>query len=179
MVKRGLYKKSYFQISEGGKRFVNYKGDLTSISRKTDRNIEELGNKTYAVHDLSLFALIESILVETSKTKIPVDTLKLEIIMILIDRESIFRNNRCLLSVYKENTPSINEYWDFFPILQSYLFDIGKMLVTEKKHDCLINKEFKGGLTLTPSEDFDKKYIYFKNVDYYYLDEAIYRSLNC
>jgi hypothetical protein len=162
MVRRGLYKKVPFQISEGGETFTNYEGDLTLISRKTDKYIEERLNKEYSVHDLSLLTLIESVLVETSKTKIPIDTLKIEILLLLIDKEEKFQISDRLMYIYKEHTPSIYEYWHFFPVLQGYLFNLAKKLVSEYKHDFLINKEFNGEFTLTPTDGYDERYEYFK-----------------
>jgi hypothetical protein len=180
MVRRGLYKKIFYQfedylspltydLQEGRMTFVKYEGSLTSISRKTDANIKMRPIKEYAVKNLSLLALIESVLVETAESEIRVDTIKLEILLLLIDGHELFQDKKELLRTYREDTPSIYEYWEFFPTLQGYLFDIAKLIVEECEHDFLINKAFHGELTLTPTDDYDKKYEYFKKNEYYFV----------
>jgi hypothetical protein len=180
MVRRGLYEKVAYQyedylspptyeLQEGRTTFVDYKGDLTPISRKTDANIKTRPIKEYAVKELSLLALIESVLVETAKSKIKVDTIKLEILLLLIDSHELFRDKEELMRTYREDTPSIYEYWEFFPTLQGYLFDIAKLILEEYKHDFLISKSFREGFSLTPTTDYDKKYEYFKKNEYYFI----------
>ncbi len=172
MARRGVYKKLPFQyvrgrertynLKEGRHTFYEYRGSLASISKKTDKNIEERPNKEYSVHDLSLLSLIESVLVETAENDVNVDTLKIEILLLLIEKEERFQISGRLMHIYKEYTPSIYEYWHFFPVLQGYSFNLAKKLVSEYKHDFLINKEFNGELTLTPTEGYDQIYEYFK-----------------
>lgn len=178
MARWGLLKEVSFQFEGGGitytlskdkPTFTTYKGDLSSISRKTDANIKTRPIKEYAVKNLSLLALIESVLVETSESEIRVDTIKLEILLLLIGNHELFRDKEELMRTYREETPSIYEKWEFFPTLQGYLFDISKLIVEEYKHDFLINKTFRGGLTLTPTDDYDKKYEYFKKNKYYFV----------
>jgi hypothetical protein len=172
MVQRGFYKKIPFQIMEGGEIFYEYEGNLSSISEKTDKNIRERRQfymKEYAIENLSLLSLIESVLVETSEIDIEVDTLKIEILLLLFHNNETFTNSEDLLEVYREHTPSISEPWHFFPVLQGYLFDIGKMLVEELQHDFLLNKEFGGDIKLTPTQGYDEIYEYFMKGSYYYL----------
>lgn len=169
MVRRGLLTTYTYKILEGGMNHIGYEGSLTSISRKTDANIKTRPIKEYAVKNLSLLALIESVLVETAESEIRVDTIKLEILLLLIDGHELFQDKKELLRTYREDTPSIYEYWEFFPTLQGYLFDIAKLIVEECEHDFVINKAFHGELTLTPTDDYDKKYEYFKKNEYYFV----------
>jgi hypothetical protein len=106
--------------------------------------------------------LIESVLVETSEIDIEVDTLKIETLLPLFHKNEIFPNSEDLMEVYRDQPPSISEPWHFFPVLQGYLFDIGKMLVEEFQHDFLIDKEFGGDIRLTPTQDYDEIYEYFQ-----------------
>jgi hypothetical protein len=146
-----------------------YEGSLLPISQKTDENIKERSNREYAVENLSLLSLIESVLVEVQTDYIKIDLLKIEILLILFQKEEIFRYKERLFKDYKKAS-SITKAYDFFVILQSFLYDIGKMLVTECHHDFLINKGYVGELKMTPTNEFEEIFEYFADMEYYFLD---------
>jgi hypothetical protein len=161
MVRRGWYK------TEEGKFGMRYTGDLTPIIEECDKHIIERTDKTYAIKNLSLLSLIESFLIETYEENIPIDPLKIEILLILFKKFDIFKNKKDLMETFHESK-SLDKALFFFSVLQSYLFSVGKMLVVQQKHDYLINKTFDGDVTLTPADGYDSKYGYFSDMETLY-----------
>jgi hypothetical protein len=169
MVTRGLYRTEPGEISSSGKPIgTRYIGDLSPVIQKCDEHIIEGQDKQYKINTLSLLNLIETVLIELTKKAYPIDTLKIEILLVLFEKDSMFRNKETLMSDFHK-APSLDNATYFFLVLQSYLYSVGKMLVVEKKHDVLINKPLDGKITLTPTEEFDPKYEYFSMMSGIYL----------
>jgi len=175
MVRRELYKKSSFKVRDYGPEFPEYSGNLMPLVKNVEKKIVENKNREYEVKDLSLLSLIETVLIETMKRSILTDLLKIEILLRLFKQEDMFYNKGVLFMDFFE-AESIYKACEFFADLQIYLYDVAKKLVSEYKHDFLINKELNGELTLSKTDSYDEKYGYFGGVKYYFLDESIYSS---
>ncbi|TXT60638.1 MAG: hypothetical protein BAJALOKI2v1_90052 [Promethearchaeota archaeon] len=175
MMGRGFYKKSSFKLRDYGPELNGYSGNLTPLVKDIEKKIEENINREYEVKNLSLLSLIEIVLIETMKRSIPIDLLKIEILLRLFKQEDMFYNKGVLMVQFFE-AESIYKACDFFSALQQYLYDIAKMLITEYGHDFLINKKLKGELSLSKTYSYDEKYSYFGDVKFYFLDESIYAS---
>ncbi|TXT58328.1 MAG: hypothetical protein BAJALOKI2v1_390002 [Promethearchaeota archaeon] len=165
MVRRGIYKTEPGIIMYGKTYGTKYVGDLSPISQKPDKFIEEKENKIYSVKGLSLLSLVEATLVEITENSLKVDLLKLEILLLLINKEKIFRNLDSVMLRFGES-PTIFKACPFIIVLRSYLYNIGKMIITEFRHDFLINKSFQAELNIIPSKGYDKIYQYFAKMKY-------------
>jgi hypothetical protein len=172
MVRRGLYHTEPGFIMYGKNYADKYVGDLSPISQKPDKFIKLKEKKKYSVKDLPLLSLVEAVLVEITESSLKADLLKLEIILLLINKEAIFRNFDRVMLRFRES-PSIFEACPFIIVLRSYLYDIGKMLVDEYKHDFLINKAFDGEIQVTPTESYEDIYVYFSEMKYHFLKEKL------
>ncbi len=169
MLQRGLYtaepgKFEWSNIPIG----TRYIGDLTPLIQKCDEHIVEEADKQYKINNLSLLNLIETVLIELTKKVYPIDTLKIEILLVLFEKDPMFRNKETLMSDFHKAL-ALNNATYFFLVFQSYLYSVGKMLIVEKKHDYLISKTLEGEITLTPTEGFDPKYEYFSKMSGIYL----------
>ncbi len=164
MHRRGLLKAEPVMELYGKSYGTAYVGDLTPLIFEVEKHITEEENKQYLVKDLSLLELIEVILIEAIYPEIKIDTLKLEIFLTLCNQERMFRNKEHLM--YEFNlSGTIYDTEGFFPVLQSYFYCIGKILVTEYRHDFLINKELYETIVLSPTEGYSEKYQYFSTMD--------------
>lgn len=177
MIRRGLYKKSSFKLRDYGPELTGYSGDLTPLVKEIEEKIEVNVNREYKVKNLSLLNLIEIVLIETMKRAIPTDLLKIEILLRLFKQEDMFYNKGVLFMNFFE-AESIYKACDFFSAFQQYLYDVAKMLVSEYKHDFLIDKELNDELTLSKTDSYDGKYRYFEEINFYFLDESIYSSFS-
>jgi hypothetical protein len=163
MVRRGYLKIEPYELMEGV--FLDrYVGNLIPISKNSDEKIKEKKNKKYMIDNLSLFDLIESILIEISEESIDVDLLKVEILLFLSENWDFFPNNEKLIYRFREAS-SIYDAPYFFLVLQSYLYSIGRKLVSYIKHDFKIHKNLNGKLSLTPKQGYDKKFEYFSEME--------------
>lgn len=152
--------------------------DTSTIIKTTNAKIIwNKENRDYAVTNLSLLELIECILIEGTGDEL--DIIKLEIPLFLFTEYDIFRNRDKSLKLYFENDLSLF-YVDpptdkgnrmfFLDDFHLYLFDVGKMIITEQKHDFLINKHFEQEIELTPMDDYDAKYSYFSQISFYFIE---------
>ena len=163
MVRRGILKIEPYEFMEGVI-LDRHVGDLNEISKGTDVYINEKNNKIYSIQNLSLLNLIESILIEVEKKSVKVDLLKIEILLILSEKSNIFPNNEKLIYRFREAS-SIYDAPYFFLVLQSYLYSIGRKLVSYIKHDFVIHKNLNGKLSLTPRQEYDQKFEYFSEME--------------
>jgi len=115
------------------------------------------------IKPLDITYLIESILIEIWRPSIEIDVLKIEILLLLLNKAKIFSNKDKLVNIYMD-MESFYRPWNFLLVLQSYLFYIGKKLVSNCRHDYMINKKFDNDLTMIPTKYFKDIYNYFTRI---------------
>jgi hypothetical protein len=150
--------------------------DTVEIKRTANLKIRELREKKdYIVEDLSLLHFIECVISESSHERL--DLIKVEICLILFHQYDMFTNVEDMMRKYEErglsifDIPSYNDVAivTFLDDLYIYLFDVGRMLVSELGHDFLISKRIGMEPLLTPNQGYDEKYEYFKEIPYFYM----------
>jgi len=149
---------------------------VQEIKKSANSKIREFRDKRdYTVENLSFLHFIECMISEG--TGYPLDIIKVEICLVLFHKYDIFKNIEGMMEEYKEYGLSIfdkmpgNEValTSFLDDLYIYLFDVGKMFVSEFGHDFRIHKELKGELELIPIQLFDEKFTYFSEIPYFYI----------
>lgn len=130
--------------------------------------------RDYSVNNLSLLEFIECLSLEGPA--IETDIVKIDLLLTLIKKYDIFKNSDKALTHYRKRGLELftEEKWKseigiFLDDIQFYILDIGKLVVTEYKHDFLINKEIGEEPTLLPMEGYDKKFEYFFEIPYHFL----------
>jgi hypothetical protein len=150
--------------------------DTLEIVRSANSKIRELREKKdYVVKNLSFLHFIECMISEGSHELL--DLIKVEICLVLFHKYDMFRNVEDMMKRYRERGLSIFEpmphnnvaiVW-FLDNLHIYLYDVGKMLVSELKHDFFIRKELGKELELIPVDGFKEKYAYFSEIPFFYM----------
>jgi hypothetical protein len=155
-----------------------YSSELDTVEIKRSANVkirEVKEKKDYIVKELSFLHFIECMISERASERL--DGIKMEICLVLFHKYDLFQNVKEMMKQYKERGISIFEPMvhnnvaivSFLDDLYIYLFDVGKMLVSELRHDFFIHKDLCGELKLVPIKRFDDKYSYFSEIPYFYM----------
>lgn len=154
--------------------------DVSEILENANSRIRWVkGKRDYSIDNLSMLSLIECFFSEG--WGLDLDLIKLEILLVLFHEYDVFRDIEKAMELYYEQGMDMfklesdlrtwvgSNLMLFLDYLYLYLFDIGKMLVTELNYDFFINKAFGEEITLKENKTYDKKYNYFSKISYYFL----------
>jgi hypothetical protein len=176
-------RKRYFNEELKRRGFVKIKENRTSIyvgeirEQVNSMIYKKKGAREYGVKPLSFLHFIEGFIAEGSGWN--QDMIKLELVLLLIHKYDMFRETEKVVERYAEYGLTVfepfkgEEYAEvgFLTDICIYLFDVGRMLVSELGHDFLISKRIGMEPKLTPNQDYDEKYEYFREIPYFYMKE--------